>query len=237
MLGKAFVIAKTNLRNIKVACTTTYILMGVILLQDIVMLILDVLGIYSNPAGNLTVSYGNYLFLLIILGAIYISTTNFRMMMNLGAKRKDYFYGCYLTYVIMAAIISFLSILLYFTYDRFAINLFLRGGTMDVLYWFGWLNNGVIVAYFRQFAFLLLLSVLIHTLSTIQDRWYGWITDGVIIAVISVFTPIAPLRQFLIGFFNLIIFNNNALLQIFVCLILSIVIYLLNKPILAAKAI
>ena len=116
-------------------------------------------------------------------------------------------------------------------------SLFYRGGTMDVLYWFGWLNNGVVVAFFRQFAFLFLFASAIHTLAAAQDKWYGWAADILIVAIISVFTPIAPLRASLVWFFNLIIFNSNAFLQIAACLILAIAIYSLNKLILARKTI
>jgi hypothetical protein len=112
-----------------------------------------------------------------------------------------------------------------------------KSGTLDVSYWFGWHNNGVIVAFLRQFAFLFLLATFVHTLTAIQDKLYGWVTDVLIVAIISVFTTIAPLRASLVWFLNLIIFHPNAFLQIAACLILATAIYSLNKLILARKAI
>jgi hypothetical protein len=193
--------------------------------------------VFSNPEGNTTVSFGNYLFLFIILGAIFIPAKNFRRMMNLGSKREDFFKGCFVTYLIMTAAVSLISVILYYTYDKFMVSAFYRGGTLDVLYWFGWLNNGVVVAFLRQFAFLFLFAVFVHTLVAAHDKWYGWVVDVLIIAIICVFTPIAPLRASLVWFFNLIIFHSNAFLQIAACLILAIAIYSLNKLILARKAI
>jgi hypothetical protein len=237
MISKSLVVAKTNFRNIKLAKVITAIVLGSVLVQDIVFLILDRAGVFSNAEGNMTVSIGNYLFLLIILGAVYIPTLNFRKMINLGAKRTDFFYGCLATYVIMAAAVSLLCVVLFYTYDSYVTSTFYRGGTMDVLYWFGWLNNGPAVAFFRLFVFLLLLASAIHTLAAAQDKWYGWATDILIIAIISVFTPIAPLRAALVWFFNLIIFNPNAFLQITACLILAAAVYSLNKFIFARKII
>ena len=100
----------------------------------------------------------------------------------------------------------------------------------------GWMGNGPVVAFIQQFAFLLLLAAVIHTLTAAQDKWYGWAADILIIAVIAVFTPIAPLRASLAWFFNLIIFQS-AYIQIPACLVLAAAVYSLNKPILARKAI
>jgi len=84
---------------------------------------------------------------------------------------------------------------------------------------------------------LFLLASFVHTLVSIQDKWYGWVTDVVLIAIISVFTPIAPLRAVLVVFFNMIIFHPNALLHILNCVGIGLIIYALNKPIYARKAI
>ena len=237
MLNKSLVVAKTNFRNIKSAYVITAIVVGCVLIQDIVFRILDFTGVYSESYDNMTVSLGNLFYLLIILSACYIPTLNFRKMMNLGAKRGNFFYGCLTAYAIMAALVSLIGIILFYTYDRFMVSQFYRGGTLDVLYWFGWLDNGVVVAFFRQFAFLFLFACAIHTLAAANDKWFGWVADILIIAIISVFTPIAPLRAALAWFFNLIIFNSNAFVQIAACLILAGAIYSLNKLIFARKAI
>lgn len=69
--------------------------------------------------------------------------------------------------------------------------------------------------------FLLLVMIFIHVLLSMQRYWYGWLTDAVLIAVICIFAPIAPLRAILTGFFQIIMFNGNAVLQICFCMILS----------------
>ena len=239
MRNKSLVVAKANFRNIKTAYVIMAIVLGCILVQDVVMLFIGMArgAGYYGIEGNMTVSFGNYLFLLVILSAIFIPSMNFRKIMNLGGKRVDFFQGCAVTYAIMAAAVSLVCVILYYTYDRFVVSLLYNGGTMDVLYWFGWIGNGVVVAFIQQFAFLLLFSVFLHTLVAAQDKWYGWAADVLIVAIISVFTPIAPLRASLVWFFNLIIFNSSAILQIASCLILAIAVYALNRPILARKAI
>ena len=141
-----------------------------------------------------------------------------------------------MTYIIIAAVVSGAGILSYYTYDRFVLSRF-GGWSLSLMYWFGWVENGLIVAFFQQFAFLVFVASFIHTLVAIQDKWYGWVADVLIIAVISVFTPIAPLRAALVWFFYLLIFNSNALLQIVFCLVLGAALYVLNKPIFARKVI
>lgn len=235
MKSKSLVVAKMNFRNIKLAYIITAIVMGCILAQDIVYIILSYFDI--NPgAESSTIGIGNYLYLIILLGAVFIPSLNFRKMMNLGAKRNDFFKGCIINYVVMTAAISLAGIILYYTYEAFILT-FYAGWTLNPIYWFGWIDNGAVIAFFQQFSFLLLVAVFVHTLTAMQDKWYGWVTDIVIIAIIAVFTPIASLRSALVWFFKLIIFHPNAYVQIAACLILSIMIYSLNKLIFSRKVI
>ena len=235
MKNKSLAVAKINFKNIKLAYAITFITMGCILAQDIVYIILSFFNIYPGK-DNSTVWLGNYLYLIIILGAIFIPSLNFRKMMNLGAKRNGFFWGCMINYIIMAAVASLAGIILYYTYEQLIFsNIYPGGFTLNPIYWFGWIDNGPVIAFFQQFAFLLFAATFIHTLTAIQDKWYGWATDVILVAIISVFTPIAPLRAALLWFFNMIIFQSNAFIQIAFCLILSVIIYSLNKIIFARK--
>ena len=234
MNNKSIAVAKTNFRNIKLAYIITAIVIGAVFIQDIVYIILSFFNIHPGEDSG-TVGIGNYFYLLILLSAIFIPSMNFRKMMNLGGKRNGFFWGCAINYTIMAAAASLAGIILYYTYEKFILSYY-SGWTLNPLYWFGWINNGPVIAFFQQFAFLLLTAVFIHTLTAIQDKWYGWVTDIVIVAIISVFTPIASLRSALVWFFYMIIFSN-AFVQIGSCLILAAAVYILNKIIFARKPI
>ncbi|MCL2499878.1 MAG: hypothetical protein FWE90_06025 [Defluviitaleaceae bacterium] len=236
MLNKSLVVAKTNFRNLKLAYIITAIVLGCMLIQDAVFLILHYSGVYSQWDGT-SVSIGNYLFLLPILAAVFIPLLNFRKMMNLGAKRTDFFVGCLVNHLVIAAVISLASIIMFLTYDTFMVSVINTGGTLDVVHWFGWIENGAVIAFFQQFAFLFLLASVLHTLSAAQDKWYGWVADVLIVAIIAVFIPIAPLRAALVWFFNLIIFHPNAFAQIAACLGLGLAVYTLNVLLFARKAI
>ena len=63
--------------------------------------------------------------------------------------------------------------------------------------------------------------IFLHVLLSMQPHWYGWVTDAVLAAIICVFTPIAPLRGLLAGFFGVVMLNANAPVHIAVCLALS----------------
>ena len=236
MKDKSLVVAKINFRNIKLAYIYTAIVFFGVIIQDIVFIFLDLFGVYSGNQDNTTVAIGNYLFLIVIFGAVFIPSLNFRRMMNLGGKRANFFTGCAVTYLIMTAAVSLAGIIIYYTYDRFVTLAYYSGGSLNVLDVFGWMGNGPVVAFFQQFAFLALFASVAHTLTAAQDKWYGWAADVIIVAIISVFTPIAPLRRALVAFFYLIIFSP-ALLQIVSCLVLAAAVYMLNKLILARRVI
>lgn len=216
----------------KLSFMITGIAMGALAAQDIIYAILALFDKYPG-AQTSTVGISNYLYLLILLGAIFLPALNFRKMMNLGGKRIDFFKGCILNYLVISAAVSFGVIIICFTYERFVLQYY--DGLLNLLYVFGWMDNGVLIAFLQQFAFLFLLASFTHTLTAMQDKWYGWVTDAVIIAIISVFTPIAPLRKALILFFNLTIFHSNAFVQIIFCLVLAIAVYFINLPILERK--
>jgi len=237
MNDKSLVVAKINFRNLKLTYLFTAIIFFGVMLQDIVYFVLGLFGIYAGGEDNMTVGIGNYLYLLLLFSAIFIPSMNFRKMMNLGGKRACFIKGCAVNYIIMVAAVSFMSIILYYTYMPVIVTSYYTGGSLNVLYVFGWIENGPLVAFIQQFAFLLLFVSVVHTLVAAQDKWYGWAADVLIVAIISVFTPIAPLRSALVWFFRIIIFNSSVLMQIASCLVLAVVIYMLNRPIFSRKTI
>lgn len=137
--------------------------------------------------------------------------------LRLGASKKDYFFGCLISYGFLAFCISLVNTAIHLLIDpvysaHTVINM------MDVC---KWTDNGIIVAGVQQMFFLLLVMVFLHVLLSMQPHWYGWLTDAVLVAVICIFTPIAALRAVLSGFFRIIMLNGNAVLHIGICLLLS----------------
>ncbi len=231
MNKSVWMISKLNLKNLKVP----YIIIGVLFL---VMLVQDIIKIVTASGDSQTIiSIGNYLWLFIPFAAVYIATKNFRRIVNLGGKRKSFFKGNLVTYLILSGAVALISTLLYYTYDRFITDAKAFEGVLNLLTVFGWSTHGPAAVFFQQFAFLFLLAVCAHTLAAVQGSWIGWTVDIFIAAVLAVFIPIAPLRTILIGFFNLIIFQPGALFQILACLVLGGAIYALNLPIFNRKAI
>lgn len=251
MNNQALTIAKINLRNIKIPYFVTFLVIMVTFMQTA---IITIVAAARNISGEqLSISSGNYTWLLVLLAAIFIPATHLRKLVNLGAKRKGFFWGSLTTYAVLAGAASLANTIYYYTVERFLINTgyyvgfkaFMQDYSLLDRYYvnvnlvelFGWSADGILFVVIQQFAFLLLLAVAVHTLTMMQDRWYGWAVDLILAAMLAVFIPIAVLRTWLLGFFNLIIFHSNALTQITACLLLAAVIYAVSKPILARKTI
>lgn len=171
----------------------------------------------ATSSGDVVLSNGNYTWLLAVLTPFFFVFYDFTKLMHLGASKKDYYFGCLIRYGILAFCISLVNTLIHLLIDpiysaQTVINL------MDVCQW---TENGMIVAGLQQMFFLLLGIVFLHVLLSMQTHWYGWLTDAVLVAILCIFTPIAPLRAILIGFFQIIMFNSNAVLHILICLLLS----------------
>lgn len=244
-------IAKLNLKNIKTAYFVTGLIFAIVFVQSVVYTIIA--SSSTNAGDQLQIGSGNYFWLLIIMAAIFIPTKNFRRIVNLGGKRNGFFWGSLWCYATLAGAVTIANTFLYYTYERFLINTGYYAGydtfiqnpaimdnhyiSVNLIEIFGWIKNGAVIAFIQQFAFLFLLASVVHTLTAMQDKWYGWVTDAVIAAILGTFIPIAPLREWLVKFFNLIIFNSNAFIQIVACMLLAIAVYALSKLIFIRKAI
>lgn len=171
----------------------------------------------ATSSGDVVLSNGNYTWLLAVLSPFFFVFYDFTKFMHLGASKKDYYFGCLIGYGGLAFCISLVNTVIHLLIDpaysaKTVINM------MDVC---KWTENGIIVAGLQQMFFLLLVMIFLHVLLSMQSHWYGWLTDAVLVAIICIFTPIAPLRSVLSGFFQMIMFNNNAVLHIWICLVLS----------------
>jgi hypothetical protein len=208
-------IVKINLKQSKIAYFVTLISFFLGSVSVLVNVLVD------EADGAMPV--GNYLILLALLLPILVPALNFTKLMNLGCKRLDFFKACVITYAPVACAVSLVCVLLRITLDK--ITFASSEYDLNLLSAFGFTNNGPIVAFVQMSAFLFFVCCLNHTLTLIQGHWYGWIADALLISIISVFTPIAPLRAALVWFFNLIIFHDIAFIQIFACIVLGLVIY------------
>ena len=185
----------------------------------------------ATSSGEVVLSNGNYTWLLAVLTPFFFVFYDFTKLMHLGASKKDYYLGCLISYGFLAFCISLVNTLVHLLIDpvypaQTVINL------MDVCQWTA---NGIVVAGLQQMFFLLLVMIFLHVLLSMQTHWYGWVTDAILVASICVFTPIAPLRAVLAGFFQIIMINRNAILHIGVCLFLSAALSLGGLAVLKRK--
>lgn len=192
---------------------------------------LVVLCATTSHDSKIALSNGNYTWLLAVMTPFLFVFYDYIKLVHLGTSKKDYFLGSLSSYGLMAVIISFVNTGIHLLIDplnqtQTVINM------MDLC---GWTANGILVAFIQQATFLLLTMIFLHVLLSMQSYWYGWLSDGVLIAIICIFTPIAPLRHILVGFFEVIMFNSNALLQIGACLLLSVALSIIDLAVLKRK--
>lgn len=207
------------------------IVKGLLASNKISFIITAVVVLCATSSGDVVLSNGNYTWLLAVLTPFFFVFYDYTKLMHLGASKKNYFFGCLISYGFLAFCISLVSTVIHLLIDpaysaKTVINM------MDVC---NWTENGIIAAGLQQMFFLLLVMVFLHVLLSMQTHWYGWLTDALLAAIICIFTPIAPLRAVLAGFFQIIMFNSNAVLHICICLLLSAALSLGGLMILKRK--
>ena len=204
-MASIFAIVKRMLSSNKVS----FIVTGVV-----------VLCATTSGSASIALSNGNYTWLLALMAPFFIVFYDYAKLIHLGTSKKGYIIGCLVSYGLLAALISLVNTGIHLLLDplnktQTVINL------MELC---GWTENGIVGAFLQQTLFLMLIMVFLHVLLSMQPYWYGWLTDVLLIAVICIFTPVAPLRQLLAGFFKIIMFNSNALVHGAVCISLSAVL-------------
>ncbi|NFT06263.1 hypothetical protein FDF26_04075 [Clostridium botulinum] len=197
------------------------------------LIITAVVVLCATTSGDskIALSNGNYTWLLAVMTPFLFVFYDYTKLMHLGTSKKDYFLGSLASYGLMAFVVSLANTAIHFLIDplnrtQTVINM------MDLC---GWTTNGIFVAFLQQTVFLLLTMIFLHVLLSMQPYWYGWLTDGILAAIICIFTPIAPLRHILAGFFKVIMFNSNALFHIGICLLLSAILSLIGLTVLKRK--
>lgn len=201
--------------------------------NKISFIITSVVVLCATTSGDSAValSNGNYTWLLAVLTPFFFVFYDFKKLIHLGASKKDFYFGALVSYTGLAVFISLLNTGIHLLIDplnhtQTVINL------MAVC---GWMENNIFVAFIQQAMFLLLGMVFLHVLLSMQPHWYGWLTDIILVAIICIFTPIAPLRRLLAGFFRVIMFNPNALIHIIVCVGLGIALSAVGLAVLKRK--
>lgn len=185
----------------------------------------------TSGDSKIALSNGNYTWLIAVMTPFFFVFYDYTKLMHLGTSKKDYFLGSLASYGLMALLVSLANTAIHLVIDplnrtQTVINL------MDLC---GWTANGIFAAFIQQGVFLLLTMIFLHVLLSMQPYWYGWLTDGILVAIICFFTPIAPLRRILAGFFKVILFNSNALLHIGICLLLSMALSFIGLTVLKRK--
>lgn len=185
----------------------------------------------TSSDSKIALSNGNYTWLLAIMTPFLVVFYDYTKLLHLGTSKKNYFLGSLVSYGLMALLVSFVNTGIHVVLDplnhtQTVINM------MDLC---GWTANGIFIAFLQQTLFLLLTMIFLHVLLSMQNYWYGWMTDAVLAAIICIFTPVAPLRHILANFFKIIMFNNNALIHIVVCLILSAALSFIGLTVLKRK--
>lgn len=226
--SKSLKVAKYNFRY---GSKAAYIITGICILAWIINVIVQFMVDGYDPDG---ISTGNYFALIIILAPIFIVGKHYRKLINIGAKKMDFFKGCLINYVVFAVVVA-----LIITAFEYVIDPSLFGSRItDILSFvraFGWANSGALVCFVYQVGFYLFVSLFIHTLVLYQNMWIGWVADALIVVIISVFIPIAPLRAVLGDFFRATTFNPNFIMQFIYDVVIGVVLYISTLYNLAKK--
>lgn len=224
-------VMQLNLRNLSLPYFQTASLFVINFFVFATQAIMVMRGV--NMSDTVGLGMGWIFSFLIPLAALYIPTNNFRRIINLGGKRRDYFWGSLVTYAVLACAASLIGVIVHYAEDLIATSIDPFSNIVALSDVFGWSAHNPIVAFFQQLAFLFLLATFVHTLATMRNKWYGWVTYITLFTVVLVFTNTMSLQSKIAWFFNLLTSHDNALLQIVSCVVLAMVIYMFSKPVIA----
>lgn len=128
--------------------------------NKISFIIMALVVLCATSSGDVVLSNGNYTWLLAVMTPFFFVFYDYTKLMHLGASKRDYFFGCLISYGVLALGISLINTLIHLLIDpvypaQAAINM------MDVC---KWTENGIIIAGVQQMFFLLLVMIFLHVL-------------------------------------------------------------------------
>ncbi|MDR1078139.1 MAG: hypothetical protein LBL55_05700 [Propionibacteriaceae bacterium] len=234
MFKKVWATTRLNLRNLGPAYLTTALVAALMLGQTVTKLVISLDG--GDMSQQLEISGGNFFWLLPVLTAILAPARNFQRTISLGGKRTSFWWGALLLQALLAAAAALANTVVYYAFDRPLMASGRFDGVVNLVEVFGWADHGPLAVFGQQAAFLLLTAVFVQALTLAQGKWYGYAADVVLVAIISVFTPIDPLRAALGWFFHQILFAAPWT-QLASCLLLAALCHWLSRWLLARKAV
>lgn len=135
--------------------------------NKISFIIMALVVLCATSSGDVVLSNGNYTWLLAVMTPFFFVFYDYTKLMHLGASKRDYFFGCLISYGVLALGISLINTLIHLLIDpvypaQAVINM------MDVC---KWTENGIIIAGVQQMFFLLLVMIFLHVLLSMQPHW------------------------------------------------------------------
>ncbi|SDL85373.1 hypothetical protein [Paenibacillus jilunlii] len=201
-MNKLTVMLKASFLQLKLYL---YVILGVVAVSVLANIIVSLsVGIRENSQ----VSAANLFTVFLVFVGSILPVQLFRRVVNLGATRKDYYYGILVVYVLCAAFFAVLNTV-WFELEVSIIRS--HESTYNILEIFGWSQFGIAGMLIYQFGAYLMLLSLLSLLFSGMRHIVGWIIWVIILAAIPVFTSIAPLRHKLANGLMVLLFNDSLL--------------------------
>ena len=222
-MRRAFGVARINFTaGVTPAYITLAIFAGAMLIMSIAAsIIASIRG--SEWINGFAAVNGLMAFMLIY--PFFLVCGNFKKLLNLGAKKKDFFWGCLINYGIIAFAAAVINIISRYTLEK-ALNI--SNTELSLVNLFGWYGSGAGGAFMSIFyqagAYFFVMSA-IHLLLSMHSKNWAWFVDAGLILLLAVFLTVAPLREVFVAVFKFILVNKYALVQFAVAGALGAALY------------
>ena len=213
-MSKTGAMMKASLLQLRIylLCVTGFIAAG---------LLANVIVYLADASDDMTgVSIANQFLIFLLFVASVLPAAYFKRIINLGASRKQYYFGLLAIYLIWAAAFSVINVL----WIKLETGLF-RGHleAFNILEIFHWDQFGVAGMLVYQFGTYLLLMSLLNLLFSGLRHWAGWLIWAVLVAAIPVGTSVPSLRPYVVDGLKALLFNDSLLRGFGLTMILSFV--------------
>ncbi|KQO17940.1 hypothetical protein [Paenibacillus sp. Leaf72] len=191
----------------------TYLQMRIYIWFIIILTVLGrlaefIVNLLVNNSGGTILSAGNMLILILLLLAIVLPLSYYKRIVQLGASRKQYFWGLQFVFAVWAAVLALLNSL----WTHVEVNVLQdHESTVGLIEAFHWDDFGLAGSFLYQTVFYLMAMALLSMLISGYYRFTGWLLWALIAAAIPVGTSIPSLRVHVVSFFKALLFNGSLL--------------------------
>ena len=227
MGSKPWSVTRLCLRNLTGVSLVVLVVVAVVTIPSVIQVV------QAGPDEYFEKSYlpssGNAWYAVVLIAPAAVAWGHLPKVMHLNASKDTFLVGAVLLHALLAGAVSAVNLAFFSTLDRSWAQTF---QVVNLAQTVGWTGNGLLVSFVQQSAFLLLVALVAHWLTSIHRSSVGWLVDLGLVTLLGLSLAIEPLASGRTLVTDLLVTHESAVVQVTSCLVAAAMMCWVNLAVL-----